>query len=224
MNTRNAQIHGGRTHSLRVLAVPGSLRDGSYNRALVRAACELAPDSVLVEPYDVAEIPFYDEDVEAAGDPEPVSRFKRAIDRADALLIATPEYNAGPSGVLKNALDWASRPPRTSVLAGKPVAIMGASPSRGGTARAQAQLALVLESTGAAIVPNGQLRVAHASAKFDDTDVPTLADNETRHALRTLLEALHRAVDAAGTAIPGPDSHQAGITDPSTSMPEPAAA
>src|SRR5918912_1021537 len=102
----------------RVLGFAGSLRRGSYNRALLRAARELAPEGVELELHDLADIPFYDGDVEDRGDPDAVRRFKERIRAADALLIATPEYNGGVSGVLKNALDWASRPPSDSALAG----------------------------------------------------------------------------------------------------------
>ena len=91
-------------------------------------------------PYDLGEIPLFNADIEADGDPEPVRRFKQAIADADALLIATPEYNHCIPGVLKNAIDWASRPPRRSVLTNRPIAIMGASSGGGGTARAQAHL------------------------------------------------------------------------------------
>src|SRR5262245_65356032 len=101
---------------LTVLAFAGSLRRGSYNRALVRAAQEVAPPGMAIEIFEIAGIPLYNGDVEAAGDPEPVARFKQAIRAADGLLIATPEYNHGVPGVTKNAIDWASRPPRQSPL------------------------------------------------------------------------------------------------------------
>ena len=118
---------------MQVLGIAGSLRSASYNRALLRAARELAPAGAEIVDFDLRELPFYDGDVEAAGDPEAVAAFKDAIRAADALLIATPEYNHGLPGVLKNAIDWASRPALASPLAGKPVAIMGASTGRGGT-------------------------------------------------------------------------------------------
>jgi chromate reductase len=114
---------------LTILGIAGSLRRASFNRGLIRAAVGLAPAGLAVTVYDLGAIPMYNGDVEALGDPEPVTAFKRAIAGADALLIATPEYNHCVPGMLKNAIDWASRPARASVLTGKPVAIMGASPS-----------------------------------------------------------------------------------------------
>ena len=120
---------------MRLLGIAGSLREGSYNRGLLRAARGLAPDGVELEEHDLGGLPFYDGDVEAAGDPESVTELKDAIRRADGLVIATPEYNRGIPGVLKNAIDWASRPALASPLASKPVAIMGATTGFAGTAR-----------------------------------------------------------------------------------------
>src|SRR5882672_4988864 len=125
---------------LSVLGIAGSLRAASFNRSLLRAAQELAPAGMTITAFDLAPIPLYNADVEATGDPEPVAALKSAIRQADALLIATPEYNFGVPGVLKNAIDWASRPPRGSAMQGKPVAIMGATPGGWGTARSQMQL------------------------------------------------------------------------------------
>lgn len=122
--------------TINVVAFAGSLRQESYNRALLRAAQESAPESMSIDTFDLSPIPLYNYDVEQQGDPEPVQEFKHAIRKADALLIATPEYQHGIPGVLKNALDWASRPPKQSPLQGKPAAIMGATPGMTGTARA----------------------------------------------------------------------------------------
>jgi len=119
---------------MKLLGIAGSLREGSYNRSLLRAARELLPEGVELVECEIGGLPFYDGDVEAAGDPEPVVALKNAIRDADALLIATPEYNRGVPGVLKNAVDWASRPPLGSPLTGKHVALMGASTGRAGTA------------------------------------------------------------------------------------------
>ena len=136
----------------RILGISGSLRERSYNTALLRAAAELAPPDVELEIFDLSEIPLYNDDVEAVGDPEPVARLRAAVAEADALLIATPEYNRGTSGVLKNAIDWLSRPALASVLRWKPVAIMGASSGRGGTRRAQQQVRDALDFPGAVVV------------------------------------------------------------------------
>ncbi len=94
----------------RILAVTGSLRQGSYNRGLLRAAEEVAPEWVEVRFFDIGQLPFFNEDIEAAGDPEPVRRFKDAIAASNAVLVATPEYNGAVPGVLSNAINWASRP------------------------------------------------------------------------------------------------------------------
>src|SRR5262245_30891483 len=127
---------------LQVLGFAGSLRQASYNRALLRSAIELAPPELNIKTFDLLPIPIFNEDVEVKGDPQPVQDLKKAISEADALLIATPEYNYGTSGVLKNAIDWASRPSGKSSLYGKPAAIMGASQGSSGTIRAQLSLRL----------------------------------------------------------------------------------
>ena len=173
---------------VKFLGIAGSLRQGSYNRGLIRAAVELAPDGITVQPYTLDDVPFYNGDLEAQGDPEPVARFKRAIGAADALLIATPEYNHCVPGVLKNAIDWASRPPRNSVLTDKPIGIMGATTGRGGTARAQAQLRDGLSYTRGLVLPLPEVLVPLAEDKFDG-DV-NLLDPETRAEIRDLLKAL----------------------------------
>ncbi len=175
--------------ALTVCGIAGSLRQKSYNRALLRAAVELAPEGMEVRIFDrMAEIPPYNQDVEADGDPEPVAALKQAIDEADALLIATPEYNHGVPGVLKNAIDWASRPARGSVLAGKPTALFGASPGITGTARAQSQLrqAFVFTQTPALLQP--EILVYRAREKFDSDG--RLTDEKTREFIGRLLQEL----------------------------------
>ena len=112
-----------------MVAISGSLRQASFNRALLRAAIELQPESMAIEIFELDGIPLFNEDIEQQGDPERVTAWKAAIAGAGALLIACPEYNFGLSGTLKNAIDWASRPPGKSVLSGKPTAIVGASPT-----------------------------------------------------------------------------------------------
>ena len=174
--------------SLTILGIAGSLRRASYNRGLVRAAVELAPAGMTVVPYDLAEIPLFNADVEAEGDPAAVADFKRAIAGADALLIATPEYNHCVPGVLKNAIDWASRPARRSVLSEKPVAILGASTGRGATARAQAHLRDGLAFTNGLVLPLPEVLVGLAGERFDDAG--DLTDEETRAEVRDLLVAL----------------------------------
>jgi chromate reductase len=173
---------------IHILGIAGSLRRASFNRGLIRAAVELAPAGISVSAFDLHEVPMFDADVEATGDPGPVTALKRAIGEADALLIATPEYNHCIPGALKNAIDWASRPARASVLSGKPVAVMGASPGRGGTARAQAQLRDGLTYTGSLVLPLPELLVPLAGTKFDDAG--DLIDPDTRVEVRDVLVAL----------------------------------
>jgi chromate reductase len=173
---------------VKILGIAGSLREGSYNRALLRAARELLPQDVELVEFDIRSLPFYDGDMEAAGDPEPVVALKDAIREADALLIATPEYNRGVPGGLKNAVDWASRPPLGSPLAGKPVALMGASTGRGGTALAQQQLREALEFPRAVVLDEPQVFVPEAYMHFDERG--ELADESIRAEIAELLETL----------------------------------
>ncbi|HEX6138971.1 MAG TPA: NADPH-dependent FMN reductase [Candidatus Limnocylindria bacterium] len=187
--------------SLSFLGIAGSLRKASYNRGLIRAAVEAAPAGTRVLPYDLADIPMFNADVEALGDPPAVVDFKRAIAAADALLIATPEYNHCVPGVLKNAIDWASRPARQSVLTGKPVAIMGASTGRGGTARAQAHLRDGLAYTNGLVLPLPEVLVGSGHDKFDEDG--NLTHDETIAELRDLLVSLAawtRRLGASGEA------------------------
>ena len=173
---------------MRVLGIAGSLRSGSLNRALLHAAAELAPAGMEVRLFDgLGDIPPFNEDVEAQGDPARVRTFKAAIEEADALLIATPEYNYGVPGVLKNAIDWASRPAGKSPLNRKPAAIMGASMGAHGTARAQPALRQTFVFTETYVMLRPELYVARAHEKVDATG--RLVDDATRRQLQKLLEA-----------------------------------
>jgi len=173
---------------LRVVAIAGSLRASSYNRGLLRAAQDVAPTGMAITICDLAPIPLYNADVEAQGDPPPVAELKSAVREADALLVAVPEYNYGVSGVLKNTIDWLSRPPEL-VLHSKPAALMGASPGMVGTARAQLQLRQAFVYTQTWVMPPPpEILVAHAQEKFDARG--QLTDEDTRARLRQLLEAL----------------------------------
>lgn len=174
--------------TIRILGFAGSLRRESYNRALLRAAQALTPQGMTIDLFDLAPIPLYNADVEAQGDPEAVASFKAAIRQADALLIACPEYNHGVPGVLKNAIDWASRPPRDAALDRKPLALMGASPGMTGTARGQSQLRQALVFTNCYALPQPEMLVARAHEKFDAKGI--LTDEKTRDFLRQLLHAL----------------------------------
>lgn len=185
---------------LQVLGIPGSLRDDSYNQALLTAAQAVAPDSVDIEIVDIGDIPPFDADVEAQGDPEAVTVFKDKIRRADAILIATPEYQHGVPGVLKNALDWASRPPGDAPLQGKPAAIMGATTGSFGTARAQEQLRQTLTYNNCPTVKTPEVLVSEASDKVDAngefTDSATL--DFIGELLRELVDLTETYQNASG--------------------------
>lgn len=174
---------------VRVLGIAGSLRERSYNRALLRACLELAPSGMRIETFErLRDIPPYDADVQERGDPEPVSALKEAMRGAQALLVVTPEYNFGIPGVLKNAIDWASRPPATTPLKGMPAGIMGASQGVVGTARAQLALrqAFVFTQTYPLAAP--EVLVSRAQDKFDAE--LRLTDETTRDFVRTYLASL----------------------------------
>jgi len=179
---------------LRILGISGSLRRDSHNTGLLRAAARaLPPGAELVRFDGLAELPPFDEDADVTPGPGPVERLRAAIAEADAVLISTPEYNASVPGVLKNAIDWASRPFPDNSLRGKPVAIVGASTGLFGAVWAQAELRKVLHHTGADVV-DAELPVGMADYAFDaDGD---LADPELRERLRELVEALAREVEA----------------------------
>lgn len=170
-----------------ILALSGSLRRGSLNTALARAAVELAPDGVRVEVATLHGIPLYDGDVEAAGMPDAVAALGDRLRAADALLLVSPEYNYGIPGVMKNGLDWLSRL-QPQPFARKPVAIMGASPGRFGTARMQYQLRQVLVHFDARVVNKPEVMVGGAGGLFDADG--RLTDAATRKHVAGLLQAL----------------------------------
>jgi len=183
---------------VRILGISGSLRRGSHNRKLLRAAAAGLPPGVdLVEWDGLAALPAFDEDQESRP-AEPVRAFLELIASADALLIATPEYNASLPGALKNALDWASRPFPSSVLRGKPSAVIGASTGPFGAVWAQAELRKVLTVSGARVV-DAELPVGTADGAF--TADGALADPALGARLRRLLGELVRAGAAAPGAI-----------------------
>jgi chromate reductase len=173
--------------NLKVLGISGSLRKGSFNTGLLRTALELAPEGMTIDIADIRDIPVYDEDVRAKGFPESVEKFRAAILAADALLIATPEYNYSIPGVLKNAIDWASRPP-SHPFAGKPLAIMGASGGMGGTMRAQYHLRQVAVFLDLHLMNKPEIFVRSAQKLFDADG--KLTDADTRKVIGDQLVAL----------------------------------
>ena len=173
--------------SLTFCAISGSLRSGSYNTAALRAAAELAPEGVTIVEEGLADIPIYNEDLKVAGFPAAVSRLQAAIASADAVLIATPEYNYSVSGVLKNAIDWVSRTD-PQPFANKPVAIMGASPGALGTARAQYDLRKMFVYLDAHLLNKPEVMISAAHTRFDADG--KLTDEATRKFLASLLTAL----------------------------------
>ena len=170
-----------------VLGISGSLRKGSYNSAALRAAADLAPQGVRITVGSIAGIPLYDEDLRQASTPEPVKALAAAVGEADAVLIATPEYNYSVPGVLKNAIDWLSRlDPQP--FADKPVAIMGASMGRLGTARAQYHLRQVFVTLDAMVLNKPEVMIPAAHTLVDDEG--RLTDESARGHVAGLVEAL----------------------------------
>jgi chromate reductase, NAD(P)H dehydrogenase (quinone) len=184
-------IHGEEAHAMgkivQIFGFAGSLRKGSFNRALLREAMELVPEDARLEVFDLEGIPPYNQDLENQL-PEKVKEFKAKIRGADAILIATPEYNYSIPGVLKNAIDWASRPYGDNALEGKPVALMGASPGMLGTARAQYHLRQTFVFLDMHPINRPEVMVPFAGDKVDQAG--RLTDPKTKHKIRELLESL----------------------------------
>jgi chromate reductase len=177
------------SYTVHVFAVAGSLRKESWNRKLLRAAIELVPPGMMIHQFDgLAELPPYNADTDVDPRPEPVRALKQILSACDGLLIATPEYNYGIPGVLKNAIDWASRPAATSPLLGKVALLMGASTGMVGTARAQQQLRQNFVFTKTTVLPQPEILVAKAPEKFDPAG--RLIDEVAKELIRDRLRAL----------------------------------
>jgi chromate reductase len=172
---------------IEILGFAGSLRKGSYNKALLRAAAELVPAQASLEIFDLNDIPIFNQDLESSI-PEAVARFKKKIRAADALLIATPEHNFSVPGVLKNAIDWASRPHADNSFEGKPVAIISASTGMLGGARAQYHLRQTFVFLNMYPVNKPEIFVSFAGQKFDSEG--RLTDGKTRELIAELLVSL----------------------------------
>ncbi len=172
--------------SFRILGLAASLRRASLNGGLLRAAREMSPEDVVYDGFDLGRMPFFNADVEAEGDPAPVAELKQKIQSADAVLIASPEYDYAVPGVLVTSLDWALRPP--TPLRHKPVGIIGASPGASGTARSQMILRQILLHAPAYVMPEPQILVGSARQRFDEEG--NLTDEETRERLERFVVAL----------------------------------
>ena len=176
------------TDTIRVLGISGSLRKASWNTLLLRSAQKLAPEGMTIDITEIRDIPFYDGDIEATtGIPESAVAFREKIRAADALLIASPEYNGSVSGVLKNAIDWASRPPHQP-LDGKPIAIFGASPGAFGTIRGQAHLRQIFANVNGLVLVQPVVAVGNASQRLDAD--ANITDEATRDFVVTMLDKL----------------------------------
>ncbi len=172
---------------IRILGIAGSLRRDSYNRAALRAATALVPEGATLETFELDGIPIFNQD-EDQNPPAKVAELKRRIREADAILFVTPEYNYSVPGVLKNAIDWASRPYGDSAWNGKPAAIMGASPGILGTARAQYHLRQILVFLNMFPINQPEVMIGNAAARFDKEG--NLTDETTKDFIRQLLQNL----------------------------------
>jgi chromate reductase len=172
---------------LNILGFAGSLRNDSYNRALLRVSADFAPKDTKLDIFDLEGIPPFNQDLEKSM-PEKVKEFKAKIKSADAILIVTPEYNYSIPGILKNAIDWASRPSGDNSFDGKPVAVMSASTGMLGGARAQYHLRQVCITLNMYPLNRPEVFVTFANQKFDEKG--NLTDEKTKEFIKGLLEAL----------------------------------
>ncbi len=169
-----------------ILGLSGSLRKGSFNAGLLRAARDLAPEGTEIEIGSILDVPLYNGDEEAAhGLPPPVQRLQAQLQAADGLLLVTPEYNNGIPGVFKNAIDWMSRGPGLAYFVGKPVAVMGASPGGFGTVLSQNGWLPILRTLKAELWSEGRMLVSRAGGLFDEDG--NLTDDRTKAALRDFV-------------------------------------
>jgi chromate reductase len=180
------------TSSITITGIAGSLRRGSYNAAVLRTAQALAPAGLRIEPCEIGDIPLYNEDVRAAGFPPAVEKLRTRIKQSDGLLIVTPEYNYSVPGVLKNAIDWASRPPEQP-FDGKPIGIMGASAGAMGTGRAQYHLRQCFVYLNGLVMNRPEVMIPSAQNKFDAEG--NLTDEATRGFITAHLTAFKAWVE-----------------------------
>jgi chromate reductase, NAD(P)H dehydrogenase (quinone) len=171
---------------IRILGFAGSLRKGSLNKAVLNAASKMLPQNAEMEIFDLEGIPLFNQDIEGSLPPQ-VAEFKKRIKECDALLIVTPEYNYSMTGVLKNAIDWGSRPGGNNSFDGKPAAIMGASNGMTGTARAQGHLRVTLAGLNVFVLPKPEVLVTLGEEKIKGG---VLTDEPTKERVKKLMEAL----------------------------------
>ena len=171
-----------------ILGISGSLRKASYNTALLRAASGLVPDGFSIQIFNLSPLPLYNDDLAKDDIPAPVNDFRNSIKQSDGLLIASPEYNYSLTGVLKNAIDWASTDTLGNLLAGKPTAIMGASPSVFGTTRSQLHLRQILHAANANVIRRPEIAIRRAQTVIDEHG--KLNDDYASGKIRSLLAAL----------------------------------
>jgi NAD(P)H-dependent FMN reductase len=191
----------------RILVLIGSLRAGSYNRGLAEAAVKQAPEGTDVEIFEgLGEVPFYNEDLDRAGDvPDPARALRDAVQRADALLVVTPEYNGSPPAGLKNAVDWISRPFGGGAIIGKPVAVVGTSRGRIGGVWSHEYTLKISRIAGARVLDDVALCVPHAAERFATTHPAD--DGEVATALFDVLVTLAAAAGTTTEASRGDDAH-----------------
>lgn len=182
----------GSGNSIKILAIPGSLRRHSYNLALLKTAQDVAPAGVEVEIFTLHDIPFFNADVEAAGLPEAVQQLIEAVRQADGLLFASPQYNRGITGVLKNTIDWLSREPAGRPLIDKPVAIVGATISQSATAASRAMLVDLLDLCKCVVMREPQIGLVESQNHISDG---TVVSNEVRDEIRSLLKAFTEFIE-----------------------------
>lgn len=177
---------------MKILGISGSLREKSHNTALLKAAQELKPENMEIEIYSLKDLPLYNSDLEKPEFPESVIRFKELISESDALLIATPEYNYSFTGVLKNAIDWASRPSSQSLLKKKPYALMGVSGGMSGTIRSQMHFRQVAAHLDMTALNKPEVYIPFGGKKFDEHG--NLTDEATRDHLQKFLNAFRELI------------------------------
>jgi chromate reductase, NAD(P)H dehydrogenase (quinone) len=187
----------------KVLGIVGSLRANSFNGALLNATKNFFPDWVEFETFDISEIPHYNQDVEDSGIPEIVSGFKQKVRDADAIILAAPEYNGSVSGVLKDALDWASRPYAASSISGKPVAVLAAVSGRNGGRAVLNHLTLIIDYLDARLIGEPVL-VQQAPGKFDDQS--NISDPETFHKIEKLTAQIEEELSTKAKTLEAANS------------------